>query len=243
MRFKNQIFLCAGLFLALMVLPDTAFAIRGKVPSAPQLGESIILPKGKTELGFGGDIIQRQDGDTWYATPTIYFRHGLTDNLELIPLGLRWRVMNLPEKGHQMALKGRLAGANDKSSGRQFGSWEVAAEGNVRLDDEMAVTYYAGNYRSEYSSAFANAFEVSGGVMLSFGPPASLEVVYGHQWCEGLGSAQGDAIGVTLIGNPEPGTQVYIATTSNLLTHNDSFRFYHIGNINQIFSFGVKWVF
>lgn len=243
MRFKNRYSLYAGFFLVFLVLPDTAFAAREKVPSAIQIGESITLPKGKTELGMGGDVIQRQDGDTWYATPMIYFRHGLTDNLELIPLGLRWRIMNLPEKGYQMALKARLAGANDKSAGRQFASWEAAAEGKLRLDDEMAVTYYAGNYRSEYSSAFANAFEVSGGVMLSFGPPAALEVVYGHQWREGLGSAHGDAIGVTLTGNPEPGTQVYIATTSNLLTHNDAFRFYHIGNINQIFSFGVKWVF
>lgn len=243
MRFKTQFSLHAGLFLALLVLPDAAFAVHGKVPSALQLGESIVLPKGKTELGFGGDLIQRQDGDSWYATPTIYFRHGLTDNLELIPLGLRWRVMNLPEKGYQMALKARLAGVNDKSSGQQFGSWEAATEGKLRLDDEMAVTYYAGNYRSEYSGAFANAFEVSGGVMLSFGPAASMEVVYGHQWCEGLGSAQGNAIGLTLIANPEPGTQLYIATTSNLLTHNDSFRFYHLGNINQILSFGVRWVF
>ncbi len=243
MRFKNRFYIFAGLFCAIFLLPDMASAAGGKVPSALQLGESIVLPKGKTEIGMGGDVIQRQDGEVWYTTPALYVRHGITDNLELIPLGLRWRVFNLPAKGYQMALKGRLAGANDNSSGRQFVSWEVATEGRLRLDDEMAVTYYAGNYRSEYSGAFANAFEVSGGILLSFGPPAALEVVYGHQWREGMGSVQGDAIGMTLTGNPEPGTQVYIATTSSLLTHNDSFRFYGIGNINQIYSFGVKWVF
>ncbi len=243
MRFKNQICLIVGLFWGFLTLPDTASAIREKVPSAPQIGESITLPKGKTELGMGADTIQRQDSDIWYITPALYFRHGITDDLELIPLGARWRIINLSAKGYQMALKARLAGANDKNSGRQFASWEAAAEGKFRVDNEMAVTYYVGNYRSEYSSAFANAFEISGGIILSFGPPAALEVVYGHQWRDGLGNGQSDAIGVTLMGNPEPGTQVYIATTSNLLTHNDSFRFHHLGNINQIFSFGVKWVF
>ncbi|MBI5637286.1 MAG: hypothetical protein HZA03_04875 [Nitrospinae bacterium] len=243
MRFKNRFPAAMGLFMAFLILPDGASAAREKVPSALQMGGSIILPKGNTELGFGGDIIQRQDGDTWYAAPAIYFRHGLTDSLELIPLGVRWRVVNLPARGYQAALKARLAGANDNSAGRQFTSWEAAAEGKLRLDDEMSVTYYVGNYRSEYSGGYANAFEVSGGIMLSFGPPAALEVVYGHQWQEGLGRPDNDAIGVTLTGNPEPGTQVYIATTSNLLTRNDSFRFYHIGNINQVYSLGVKWVF
>lgn len=243
MRFKSRFSVFAGLFLAFLVLPDMALAARAQVPSAPQLGESITLPKGKTEVGFGGDIIQRQDGDTWYATPALYLRHGLTDDLELIPLGLRWRIVNIPAKKYQMALKARLAGANDSSSGREFVSWEAAAEGKLRMDDEMAFNFYAGNYRSEYSGGFSNAFEVSAGILLSFGPPAAMEIVYGHQWREGMGTAQGDAIGVTLIGNPEPGTQIYIATTSNLLTHNDSFRFYHIGNINQIYSAGIKWVF
>ncbi len=243
MLFGTRFSFFAGLFLAILALPNTVWAARERVPSAVELSESIILPKGKTELGFGGDIIQRRDGEIWYVTPSLYFRHGLTDNLELIPLGLRWRVIDMPSKGYQMALKARLAGANDKSSGRQFISYEVAAEGKLRLEDEMAVTYYVGNYRSEYSSDYAGAFEVSGGIMLSFGPPASLEVVYGHQWREGMDISQSDAVGVTLTGNPEPGTQIFIATTSSLLTHNDSFRFYHIGNINQIYSLGVKWVF
>ncbi len=243
MRFKNGFLFLAGLFWAFLAAPDTVWAARERVPSALQLGESIILPKGKTEIGFGGDVIQRQDGEMWYVTPTLHVRHGLTDDLELIPLGLRWRIINLPSKGYQMALRARLSGANDKSSGREFVSFEAAAEGKFRLEDEMAVTFYVGNYRSEYSGTYAGAFEISGGIMLSFGPPAALEVVYGHQWREGMGSAQSDAVGVTLTGNPEPGTQVYIATTSSLLTHNDSFRFYHIGNINQIYSLGVKWVF
>ncbi len=244
MPFKCRFLCFAAVAAAFLLMPQGALAARERVPSASQIGEPLTLPKGKTELGFGGDIIQPQDGENWYLYPTVYARHGLTDDLELLPLGLRWRVVNLPAKGYQMAVKGRLAGVSDNTVGaRSFTSWEFAAEGKLRVHDELAVTYYVGQYRSEYSGGYAAALDAGAGLLISLGPPAVVEVTYDHQWQEGLGRAANDAVGVSLYWNPEPGTQIYFATTSNLLTRNDAFRFYHLGNINQVYSLGVKWQF
>ncbi|MBI5177626.1 MAG: hypothetical protein HZA04_00020 [Nitrospinae bacterium] len=214
-----------------------------KIPLAGQLAAPLTVPKEQTDMGPGLDFIEKQDGSGWYTYPAFYLRHGLADDVELIPLGLRYRFYANKE-GHQAAVKARLAGMADSSSDEAFYSWETAVEGKFPAAPELAVTYGIGNYRTEYTKGtFADVADVSAGVLVSMGKMLAAEIGYAHQFVWGLQQSNADSVTVTVFWNAAPGAVLTLATTSNYLPKNDSFRFYGIGGISQAYTLGVMWQF
>lgn len=229
-------------FIVTLVFLFATAASAEKIPVSPALTESFIIPKGKTEMGVGGDFTQKRSGEEWYINPMIFFRYGWKDGLEILPLGVRWLALDDRKNRHQLALKARLAGLNDSGGADSFYSWEAAAEGRFHFQQELALTYYAGNYRTEYTrGGFAEAFGLGGGALISMGGQAAMEVSYTHEFQQGLGSASGDSVAAVFYWTPEPDTRLSLATTSNLMPRNDAFRFGHIGDINQVWTLGITW--
>lgn len=225
-----------------VLLPSAAWA--ENIPVAPILSAGYTLPAGKTEMGVGGDVFQNTGGNEWYVNPMVFFRYGLREGFEILPLGFRWQVITDHKREHQMGLKVRLAGLNDSSGDESFYSWEAAVEGKVRIHPELALTYYVGNYRTEYANGgYANALGAGGGALISMGNHAALEVSYSHETQMGLGSSAGDSVGMAIYWMPEPGSRLSLATTSNLLPRNDAFRFGQFRNINQAWTLGVTWMY
>jgi len=224
------------------VFPSAAHGAEN-IPTALQLSAPPTLPKGKTEMGLGLDFIEKQNGTGWYTYPALYFRHGLADGLELIPLGLRYRLYE-NAKGHQTAVKARLAGMSDAARDEAFYSWEAAIEGKFPAAPELAVTYGVGNYRTEYTRGNSgDVLDVSAGVLVSMGKLLAAEIGYAHQFIWGLDKPNADAVSVTVFWNAAPGAVLTFATTSHYLPKNDSFRTYGLGGISQAYTLGVMWNF
>ncbi len=231
------------LLVALVAFAGSARAAE-PIPTAIQLASPITLPKGKSEMGLGMDFIEKQNGSGWYLYPALYLRHGITDDLEIIPLGVRYRFYNDVKNKNQLAAKCRLAGSSDASGDEAFYSWEAGVEGKWSGSMEVAVTYGLGNYRTEYTKrTFANVLDLSAGVIISMGNMLATDITYGHQFITGLDSSNADSVALTIHWNVAPDAELTLATTSHFLPRNDSFRTYGMGGINQASTLGVIWRF
>jgi len=195
-------------------------------------------------LGIGLDFVEKQNGSGWYLYPALYMRHGITDDLEFIPLGMRYRFYNDRKNNHQIAAECRLAGISNSSGDEAFYSWEAGVEGKWSGTPEMALTYGVGEYRTGYTGGnYAEALDVSAGIIISMGKMLATDITYGHQFIRGLRSSNADSVALTIHWNVEPGAELTFATTTNFLPKNGSFRSYGIGGINQAYTFGVIWQF
>lgn len=165
---------CA-ILLILLLLFSPIFSLAKEI-SYPtnQIERPLTLPDGIWEVGEGIGYIQWDSSNTLYAL--IAPRYGITDNLELYLIGLRYRILN-ENAPVEVAIKGRIASFGYSSIDGTFVLTEVGVEGKQRIHHKFAFLYRFEDYYTYYSKPrdMADIRGYLGGV-LSFTERLALEV-------------------------------------------------------------------
>lgn len=151
----------------------------------------LTLPDGMFEVGAGIESGDASNG--WSGmNPFLQFRYGITDNLEFIPFGLKYRFLTDNAGNTEATIKLQIPGFGVSTNGGSS-VIKTSAKGEIKhkmLDGDLAlhgIIHYFNDQQHGDSQYLMNseAYEGGGGIAYSFMPQASVTFDANYQKING----------------------------------------------------------
>ena len=116
-----------------------------------QAERPLTVPAGVLELGTGVSVEKTYPTEN-SARGLLPLRYGITDDMELQPLGLKYRFMLDNSLDAQLAIKWRVAGAGNSTEGGALWITDAGIDGKIGFNRSLAVFYQVDDYHTFYST-------------------------------------------------------------------------------------------
>lgn len=157
---------------------------------AREAARPLTLPDGMFEVGAG---VESGDASNGFSSVSSFlqFRYGITDNLEFIPIGLKYRFLTDSSGNTEATIKLQIPGFGVSNNGSSI--FKTSAKGEIKhemLHGDLAlhgIIHYFNDQRHGDSQYLMNseAYEGGGGIAYSFMPQASVTFDVNYQKING----------------------------------------------------------